>query len=330
MESGEENENATTTENEISRRISNVSRSSEEPWDQGGLVPPVVGIGERKSKEKRWTKEKHKLLIQHYMPLLLVLVTVLPLVPFVIILVRSILRPGLHYCELDPSCPSVDLTIIFSDAGSLAFGIVLYFVFSCITFLILFSSGSWNSHAFRNKLVCMFSIYFMFWSIIQFSATAANRGYVIPYSVVQNYSIQIQAVGSGAAVVNISNFYSQFYGGRHAMLEVVKVHHPSDTPQSISPTSKVIYSDHWRDATEVIPDYARTQTVDQLENEKAYLFIFRPAKKVGNSAVHAGYRASISQLHIPPEQYSGTFPHDLFLDLRAFQFCFWEQDVGCT
>jgi len=275
-------------------------------------------------------KLKYKHLIQHYMGVLLALVVLVPLVPFFIILVRSALRPGLHYCDLDASCPSYDLTIILSDGGTLAFGISIYVVFATLAVLVLLSSGSWNPHAYRNKVICMFALFLMFWSVIQFSATFANRGYVIPYSVLQPYSIQIGFAGQGTAQVAITNFSSQIYDGKQAMLEVVKVHNSGDTPHSISPTSKVIYSDKWSDVAVVEPGFSRTQIVPNLENNKAYLFILRPAKKEGDDAAHAGYRESIQKQEIPAGAYSGSFSHETFVDLRAFQFCFWQQDTGCT
>lgn len=275
-------------------------------------------------------KLKYKYVIQHYTNILLLLIIICTLVPFVIILVRSALRPGLHYCELDTNCPSYDLTVILSDGGTLAFGISVYVVFATLAVLVLLSSGSWNPHSYRNKVICLFALFLMFWSVIQFSATFAHRGYVIPYSVLQPYSIQIGFIGSGTAQVEVIDFSSQFYDGKHAMLEVLKVHNSGDTPHSISPTSKVIYSDSWSDVSTVEPNFSRTQVVSNLENNKAYLFILRPAKKDGDDAVHAGYRESIQKQQIPTGVYSGAFSHDTFVDLRAFQFCRWNQDSGCT
>ncbi len=121
---------------------------------------------------------------------------------------------------------------------------------------------------------------------------------MIPYLAVQNYSIAIELLDQNSALLNISNFYSPFYGefADHVMVEVQHVHSQYTTPQKAAPTSKVIYTDSWKDsmrlyfmrvvltffclATLITQNFSRSLVVQHLEHSKSYLFVVRPAKKV--------------------------------------------------
>jgi hypothetical protein len=233
--------------------------------------------------------------------------------------VRSILRPGLYYCDSIPSCSTVDLTVILSDGGAIAFGVVIYFIIAIVAGLILSGSGAWSPHSFRNKVVCLFSLTAIFWSIVQLSATAAQRGYVIPYSSVQEYNFTISLVNS-TAVLDIDNIYSSYYDNLNSMIEIVQAQHPSSTPQSNPPAAHVLYSDNWDEAYKVTPGFSRMKEIQNLEQNQGYLFILRPAKKAGDKAVHAKDRVEYS-----PE----TNKSRIYVDLRAFRYCKWDKDIGC-
>ncbi len=48
-------------------------------------------------------------------------------------------------------------------------------------------------------------------------------------------------------------------------------------------------------------------------------------------AYHASYRATLQNQSLIDEGfYESTFRKDVFVDLRAFQFCVWDQNLGCA
>lgn len=74
-------------------------------------------------------KQKYEYVIYHYSHLFIGISILLALVPFVFIIVRSIIQPGLHYCGMDYNdCASINLEVGIPDIGIVIFGKSIHFV----------------------------------------------------------------------------------------------------------------------------------------------------------------------------------------------------------
>jgi len=276
-------------------------------------------------------KRKLRFLIKNYITIILYVIIIGPIIPFVCILVRSALRPGLLYCT-PTRCPG-DLQSVVPDLAMLLIGLVLYVLFSAGCLLILLSSGSWMHNAFRNKVYAIASLYIMFWSVIQLVAPAAQRAYVVPYSVIENYSFTIAQTSEKSANFSAAEFYSIYYRNEdmHVALRVYAVDNRDVTPHNLDPSNILVYSDNWADTSEVRPGDIIGRSVDNLQNNTLYIWLLFPAKKGGKGAyLSNSFLAAIDNDGILHNIYNGNLINSkTYVDLRGYIVCLWDENLGC-
>jgi len=278
-------------------------------------------------------KKLLKPIVKNYINPLLVIIVIGTLIPFVLILIRAALRPGPLYCD-EYSCPP-GLEAIISDTAMLIIGLLLYAFFASLCILILLSSGSWMHRAFRNKVIVISALYSMFWSIIQLSAPAAHRMYIIPYHVANPmYFFTINQTSTTSASFDVTDFYSTFYEGKNirVAVQVYEVPNSDVTPHTIDPWYDMIYSDNWGATTTVAPDVFIQRNVHNLENNNYYLWTVIPAQNGAGGAYPSTDFLFPIDVGDPMwvDIYNGTLVDTrTSVDVRGYVVCKWEETTGC-
>jgi len=128
-------------------------------------------------------------IIRKYAEKVILQLFLIPVIPFIYVLIQSILLPGPVYCD-DNSCPERKNPYI-PDAALLPIVLVLYSYCVLLAVLILSGSGSWMKDAVKYKLIAFITLFLLIGSVFQLVPPAAYRGYVLTYYSVQNYKFEI-------------------------------------------------------------------------------------------------------------------------------------------
>jgi len=278
----------------------------------------------RKSGKRPW----HQSLIKKYHHSVLLQALLPPIPPIIIVLIQAILWPGYIYCS-DTSCPTSFQPAI-PDTAMIPIAIVLYVYSAFWGFLILFASGSWMAHAFRDKLLVISMFFLIACSYFQLFAPFGYRGYVAPYYEIQPYAISTIPTENSTSLT-ITNLWNSIYTDpsgkdRNVMVEVREASGQEKYINDLSPLSKVIYKDQEFTSTTILSEgVAITRQIGELEDGKWYMSIVSPS--------HKGVNGDAFESR-PVITLSNTI--DLFnssqisaIDLRAFKLCKWNSQIGC-
>jgi len=265
--------------------------------------------------------------IKDHNKLILLQVILIPVVPFLFVLIQAIIWPGFIYCE-ETSCPS-SYNPSVPDSATIPIVLVLYTYCSCLSIAITTSSGAWMQHAFWNKLITIAILIVMTFSICLLISPAAYRGFVIPYHSVQNYQFNVSRTGDSTATVVVENLWSDYIDGRSFLMEVREINSGIQDLQQVSPLSQCIFCDsYFSDTTLLERNTSVTRYVTNLQNNQWYVWILIPAyNAVGNAAVGT-YLSLQSSITTRNGNITNIYL-DAYLDLRSFKICQWDQDMGC-
>lgn len=92
-------------------------------YKNNNKIMKIIIREQGREQQSQPTQTKYHQLIKNYSNFMISIIIFLPLPPFLFILVRAILRPGLYYCSKNYlSCSSVELELGLSDIGTIIFG----------------------------------------------------------------------------------------------------------------------------------------------------------------------------------------------------------------
>eukprot|EP01112_Ceratiomyxa_fruticulosa_P017958 TRINITY_DN5682_c0_g1_i1.p1 TRINITY_DN5682_c0_g1~~TRINITY_DN5682_c0_g1_i1.p1 ORF type:complete len:282 (-),score=25.47 TRINITY_DN5682_c0_g1_i1:34-879(-) len=269
-------------------------------------------------------RKRFKIFYKGHHKSLLLIAIFLPILPWIGTFVRAIIYPGPYYCDPN-SCPYHIQTKV-PDAAMLPIVLTLFAITAVVAIMILCSSGSWTTSAFRDKVISMISLFFMFWGVIQLIANAANRAYIAPYSSVVQYSMEITPGDASSANFTTTNLYSPYLDSKHMMTLIREAEGFDDTPRSVDPNSNILHEDTWSKTFVSVPNFVRIQQVKHLEDGKYYIWIITPASKgLSDNAYpdHYLYHEK-SRIVANVELYN----EKTYIDLRAYGVCKWDQNTG--
>jgi len=254
-------------------------------------------------------------------------IVLIPVVPFIWILVQAIMYPGPAYCT-DISCPSRDESPVF-DEIIIPIAATLYVYNSVISIILLSASGSWMENSIRKKLEAAFSLFFMAISLVLMIAPASYRGYVVPYYRIQPYNFEVTAVSETEAVMNLQYYWNPVLNTESVGPLQVEVRQISenDTVWNYSPLTSVVYLDKKFSQTTKVSSLSVnvTRTVQHLEDNQWYLWLATPSYKAStNSNAYEGSYVKQTTMSI-----SGVEGKRNYIDYRAYKICKWSETSGC-
>jgi len=184
----------------------------------------------------------------------------------------------------------------------------------------------WN--AFGKKVAVIAVLFLISCSVCIMIAPATSRGYVVPYYNVQPYNFTITKTGENSANVVVSNIFSPYLTGRNVLMEVRQISSNVEDLQSVSPLSKIIYSDgSFSSTTTIDMNTTITRSVSNLQQDQWYLWNVIPAYNAVGIAAVGSYISPISSVFIQGQ--NGDSYQGSYLDLRSFKVCQWDTTSGC-
>eukprot|EP01114_Cavostelium_apophysatum_P002992 TRINITY_DN126_c0_g1_i2.p1 TRINITY_DN126_c0_g1~~TRINITY_DN126_c0_g1_i2.p1 ORF type:complete len:319 (-),score=39.11 TRINITY_DN126_c0_g1_i2:681-1637(-) len=284
-----------------------------------------------KPKKKKVTWMEH--LVKGYHTEILWQVLLVPIAPFIVVLVQTIIWPGLKYCNED-TCPH-SFEPAIPDAAMLPIAFILYVYATILGVTLLLSSGAWMDHGFRTKILVCLMLFLMACSTLQLIPAVIYRGYLLPLRAVQPYNLTVQRLSDTSALFTASNLYNSAVTDGdevRVMVQVRRVSSGTTDIRDVSPASHIIYEDEDFDETTLFGQGdTLTREVYGLEDGKWYMWLVLPARKGPDGNAHpAKY---IRDLDDPPSSFDGERiddDDDLAVDLRAYKRCQWDELVGCS
>jgi hypothetical protein len=254
------------------------------------------------------------------------------LIPFIWVLIQTILYPGKYYCNNNQvkNCTNNRNESPVPDVAMIPIALIFYAYCIILGFMIIFSSGSWMENAFIKKLLMIGIIFLICLSIIQVIASAVYRGYVVPYSGVHQYNITIIRKNNTCATFLTVNLWSnQYPTGENVMVQVQQMPSYVSNIREVSPFSRTIYSDSsYSNDNIVVPNVTIKRLITSLQDAKWYIWEILPARKGINGSPYPG-----NYLYKPAngivETIYGTNLTNTEIDLRAYIICQWNEQTGC-
>jgi len=113
----------------------------------------------------RKQKTKCDIFIEQRNDILAYFTIAITIIVFLFVLTRTIIFPGYAFCNSRISCPSRDPVV--PDISTVIVVVILYFFPFLFGLILVFSPGALMDRPFRNKILAMFSLFLISWSIIQ-------------------------------------------------------------------------------------------------------------------------------------------------------------------
>jgi len=270
------------------------------------------------------------------------------IIVFLFVLIRTIIFPGYTICDTKDNCPNKDPVI--PDLPTLIVVIIFYFLPLLFGFALVISPGALMDHPFRNKLLAMFSLFLISWSTIQLVSPMFYRYYVVPYSFVQDYNINITSTSVGDGNFTIGNLSSpllqieftsvyslpQFY----AAVSVFLVSETINTPYLLPPIgTTIVYEDEdFNSITIVNSTQLINRIITGLLDNNYYLFIVDYVKAQADSTTITKLEALLNvntdllnTTTLPQtiqNDISSNAINSIYIDFRAYIHCKWTTN-GC-
>jgi len=293
---------------------------------------------EKGRKKSSWLHSFWKSFIKRNNDRIILQMTILPVVPFIVILVQAILWPGMIYCN-DNGCDH-SLEPAIPDVITIPIGLIIYAVSVALSIMILSAPGSWMKRAWSYKVISMIVLLLIACSVVQIIAPAIYRGYAYPYYQVTPYNVTIERVSTSMAFLNVSQFWPaddgiisedvfQLYkNGQRVMVIVSEATGQETNPNDLSPFAKQVFRDgSYSDTTSFSLGKSITRNVDNLESDQWYMWMVIPARKGINGEAYIGdYIVRPGEMRL----YDGTvISSGDYIDLRGYRLCQWNANIGC-
>lgn len=207
---------------------------------------------------------------------------------------------------------------------------------------LLLSSGAWMAHAFANKLAVVTMLFVVACSVLQAVGPLLHRGYVHPYSVLQNYSCEVQPISPTSALFTTTELWSLYYpSDRNVLVQVRTASGGEKNPQDLTAFSQVVFEDKDFEqsepivqrhiqrsiaATPVVQGNNITREIGDLKDGQWYMWLVIPAYNAAGHAAVGDYLYKTEELSLP----DGRTYKDVYVDLRAWTLCKWSKDLGCA
>jgi len=297
----------------------------------------------------RKQKTKYDIFIEKRNDLLAYITIGITIVVFLFVLIRTIIFPGYTFCSSRISCPSRDPVI--SDIPTVIVVVILYFFPFLFGLLLVASPGALMDRPFRNKIIAMFSLFLISWSMVQLISPIFYRYYVVPYSILQDFNITITRTLEGNAYFEVDNLYSTLlqtefvnnYGVSqlYAAVSVFLVSESIDKPYLLAPIGNTaVYDNSDLNSSTILNETQIIyRTISGLQENNFYLFIVDYAKPqtdgtditILNSLLNV--QTSLLNVTLLPNniqnEISSNTTTSIYVDFRAYIHCKWTLD-GCT
>jgi len=270
------------------------------------------------------------------------------IVVFLFVLIRTIIFPGYAFCNSKISCPSRDPVIPAIPTVTVV--VILYFFPFLFGLILVLSPGALMDRPFRNKILAMFSLFLISWSIIQLISPMFYRYYVVPYIILQDFNINVTRTLEGNAYFEVDNLYSTLlqtefvntYGVSqlYASVSVFLVSETIDKPYLLPPVgNNAIYDNTDLNSSTVLNEtQIVSRTISGLQENNFYLFIVDYAKPqmdgtditILNSFLNV--QTSLLNVTLLPNiiqnEISSNTINSIYVDFRAYIHCEWTLN-GC-
>jgi len=268
------------------------------------------------------------------------------IVVFLFVLIRTIIFPGYAFCNSKISCPSRDPVI--PDIPTVTVVVILYFFPFLFGLILVLSPGALMDRPFRNKILAMFSLFLISWSIIQLISPMFYRYYVVPYIILQDFNINVTRTLEGNAYFEVDNLYSTLlqtefvntYGASqlYASVSVFLVSETIDKPYLLPPVgNNAIYDNTDLNSSTVLNEtQIVSRTISGLQENNFYLFIVDYAQMDGTDITilnsFLNVQTSLLNVTLLPNiiqnEISSNTINSIYVDFRAYIHCEWTLN-GC-
>jgi len=265
---------------------------------------------------------------------------------FLFVLIRTIIFPGYAFCNSKISCPSRDPVI--PDIPTVTVVVILYFFPFLFGLILVLSPGALMDRPFRNKILAMFSLFLISWSIIQLISPMFYRYYVVPYTILQDFNINVTRTLEGNAYFEVDNLYSTLlqtefvntYGASqlYASVSVFLVSETIDKPYLLPPVgNNAIYDNTDLNSSTVLNEtQIVSRTISGLQENNFYLFIVDYAQMDGTDITilnsFLNVQTSLLNVTLLPNiiqnEISSNTINSIYVDFRAYIHCEWTLN-GC-
>jgi len=296
----------------------------------------------------RKQKTKCDIFIEQRNDILAYFTIAITIIVFLFVLTRTIIFPGYAFCNSRISCPSRDPVV--PDISTVIVVVILYFFPFLFGLILVFSPGALMDRPFRNKILAMFSLFLISWSIIQLISPMFYRFYVVPYSILQDFNINVTRTPEGNGYFEVDNLYSTLLQTEfvntysvsqlYASVSVFLVSETIDKPYLLPPVGNnaIYYNTDLNSSTLLNETQIISRTISGLQENNFYLFIVDYAKAQTDSTditiLNSFLNVQTSLLNvtllpniIQNEILSNT-TNSIYVDFRAYIHCKWTLN-GC-
>jgi len=299
----------------------------------------------------RKQKTKCNIFIEQRNDILAYITISITIVVFLFVLIRTIIFPGYVFCNSKISCPNRDPVI--PDIPTVTVVVILYFFPFLFGLLLVISPGALMDRPFRNKIIAMFSLFLISWSMIQLISPMFYRFYVVPYSILQDFNINVTRTLEGNAYFEVDDLYSTLlqtefvntYGVSqlYASVSVFLVSESINMPYLLPPVgNNAIYEDTDLNISTVLNEtQIISRTISELQENNFYLFIVDYAKPQTDSTditiLNSFLNVQTSLLNVTllpllpnniQNDISSNAINSIYVDFRAYIQCKWTLN-GC-